>query len=108
MKNLSRAGPITAVCLIWTLITVFQLYQLSQVAAGIPTWSKLYIIAMATGSLIAIGGIWQMKKWGLMLFVGLFILNQAFALSQAQWHINSLLLPLLVLAVGIAHIKQFR
>ncbi|NNG14680.1 MAG: hypothetical protein HKM22_05920 [Gammaproteobacteria bacterium] len=108
MNNISRAAPISAICFIWVLLTVFQLYQLFLIAAELPTWSKLYIIGIATTSLIAIAGIWQMKKWGLMLFIGMFVLNQAVALVQGQWHINTLLLPLLVIAVAIAHIKQFR
>ena len=108
MNSMTRPGPISAICFIWALFTVFQLYQLFLIAAELPTWSKLYIIGIATTSLIAISGIWQMKKWGLMLFIGLFIINQAFALSQGQWHINSLLLPALVIATGMAYIKQFR
>ena len=108
MNSMTRPGAISAICFIWTVATVFQLYQLFLVAAELPTWSKLYIIGIATTSLIAISGIWQMKKWGLMLFIGVFVINQAFALSQGQWHINSLLLPAMVIAAGMAYIKQFR
>ena len=108
MNIVSRAAPISAICFIWTLFTVFQLYQFSRFIAGVSAMDIFLVIAMATASLIAIGGIWQMKKWGLMLFIGIFTLNQIIVLILGQWHINTLILPLLVIAVGAAHIKQFK
>jgi hypothetical protein len=108
MNSMTRPGPISAICFIWTVATVFQLYQFSQISVELPAWSMFYVIGMAAATLTAIAGMWQMRKWGLMLFIGMFILNQAFALTQGQWHVNSLLLPALVIGVGMAHIKQFR
>lgn len=108
MSSLPRPGPVTAICFIWTLVTVFQLYQFSRVMAEVPTWAMFYVIAISAASLAGIAGIWQMKKWGLMVFVGTLAVNQAFALAQGQWHINSLLIPALVIAVGVAHFRQLR
>lgn len=108
MNSPSRPGPITAICFIWTMVTLFQLYQFSQVTVTLPGWSKFYVVGMSAATLTAIAGMWQMKKWGLMLFVAMVVINQAFALTQGSWHINSLLLPALVIGVGIAHLKQLR
>lgn len=108
MRSLPRPGPVTAICFIWTLVTVFQLYQFSRVMADVPAWGVLYVIGVSVASLAGIAGIWQMKKWGLVVFIGTLVVNQAFALAQGQWHINSLLIPALVIAVGVAHIRQLR
>lgn len=108
MNSMTRPGPISAICFIWTVATVFQLYQFSQISVELPAWSTFYVIGMAAATLTGIAGMWQMRKWGLWLFSGMFIFNQAFALTQGQWHVNSLLLPALVIGVGMAHIKQFR
>lgn len=108
MNSMSRPGPVSAICFIWAVVTLFQLYQFSQVSAQAPGWSLFYVVGMSAATLTAIAGMWQMKKWGLMLFMAMFILNQAFSLSQGQWHINSVLLPMLVIMVGVAHMKEFR
>lgn len=112
MNSVTRPGPITAICVIWTAVTVFELYHFATLpAAGtaeLPAWSMFYIIGMAAATLTGIAGMWQMKKWGLMLFTGTAILNQAFALMQGEWQLNSLLLPALVIIVGMAHMRQLR
>ena len=108
MNTMPRPGPISAICFIWALVTLFELYNFSRITVDVPAWSVYYIIGMAAASLTGIAGMWQMKKWGLLLFIGVFFLNQAFALVQGQWQLNSLLLPGLVIAVGLAHMKQFR
>jgi hypothetical protein len=105
---MSRPGPIAAICFIWTAATVFELYHFSRVTADLPAWTTFYIIGMAAATLTGIAGMWQMKKWGLMLFIGMVIINQAVALVQGQWQINSLLLPALVIVVGTTHMKQMR
>lgn len=108
MNNITRPGPISAICFIWTMVTIFELYKFSGVRVELPTWTMFYIVGMAAATLTGIAGMWQMKKWGLMLFIGMFVINQAVALSQGQWHLNTLLLPTLVIAVGLAHFKQMR
>ena len=108
MNSLDRPAPISAICFIWALMTVFQLYQFSSFIGKVAAIDVILVVGLATASLVAIAGIWQMKKWGLMLFVATFITNQVAALVLGQWHVNTLLLPLLVVGVGVAHMKQFR
>lgn len=102
-------GPITAICVIWTLATIFELYRFAQSDfSRLPEWFPFFFVGMSGATLAAISGMWQMKKWGVMLFAGLFALNQAFLIVMGYWGLNSLLMPVLVIIVGMVHLRQMR
>ena len=102
-------GPIIAISVVWTLATIFELYRFSQSdISQLPPWFPFFFIGMSGATLAAIAAMWQMKKWGVIFFAGLFALNQALLITMGYWGINSILMPMLVIVVGMVHLKQMR
>jgi len=104
-----RPGTINAICLIWTLLVGYSLYNLSNAnLTAMPEWFHIYYLALSVGQLIAIIGYWQMRKWGVLLFTSMIVIEQATLISFVGFNPLSLMLPLIVLFVGMAHYNQMR
>jgi len=102
-----RPGPINAICLIWTLYIGYDLYHfVNAQLTGMPEWFFAYYIAISCGQLIAIVGYWQMRRWGVLLFTSTIIIGQAVLIGTVGFNPTSLILPLIVLMVGMAHYNE--
>jgi len=73
-----------------------------------PEWFSAYYLALSIGQLVAIVGYWQMRKWGVLLFTSMIVIEQAMLISYVGFNPLSLMLPLIVLFVGMAHYQQMR
>jgi len=104
-----RPGPINAICLVWTLLIGYSLYNFSNAnLSGLPEWFSTYYLALSVGQLIAIVGYWQMRKWGVLLFTSMIIIEQGMLIGYVGFNPLSLMLPLIVLFVGMAHYNEMR
>lgn len=102
-----RPGPIVAVCFIWLLLLLQEMYLRSQQDISQLAQSQILLIVAATGaSIVAITGIWMMKKWGVYLYIALFLINQIMSISNNNWQLGSVFIPLLIIAVCAAHLKK--
>jgi len=105
----TRPGPVSAICVIWTLYTVYGLYNFTNAPVGnMPEWFMFYYIGISAGYLVGIVGMWQMRRWGLMLFGALVIIEQGMLIGSVGFNPGSLMLPLLVILVGGSHFQEMR
>jgi len=104
-----RPGPISAICLIWTLYVGYGLYHFANAQlTGMPDWFSAYYIALCCGQLIAIVGYWQMRKWGVLLFTSSLIIEQAMLISFVGFNPTSIIPGAIVLMVGMTHYNEMR
>lgn len=104
-----RPGPINAICIIWTLLIGYSLFNLSNAnLTAMPEWFNVYYLALSVGQLIAIIGYWQMRKWGVLLFTSMIVVEQATLITFVGFTPLSLFLPLIVLMVGMVHYNEMR
>lgn len=105
----SRPGPIIGVCIVWLAFTAYAYFSfLNADLSAFPDWFPVYYTAISLIGAIGIAGIWLMRKWGLAIFVISIIVDQTMLMNQQHWHVFSLLLPLMVIMVAIAHLQDMR
>ncbi len=73
-----------------------------------PEWFNIYYLALSVGQLIAIIGYWQMRKWGVLLFTSMIVVEQATLITFVGFTPLSLFLPLIVLMIGMVHYNEMR
>jgi len=105
----TRPGPISAVCVLWSLYIVYGLYNFANTpAANMPEWFLFYYVGLSAFYLVAVVGLWQMRKWGSLLFAAVVVTEQGMLISSVGFHPGSLLLPLLVIMVAGSHFQEMR
>jgi hypothetical protein len=107
--SMQRPGPVIAICIVWAAFTAFRFFNfLNADMSLLPQWFPVYYTLMTTVAVIGIAGLWSMRKWGILVFAAAVAFEQVIIVSQQQWHIISLLLPMMVLMVAAAHIHDMR
>lgn len=107
--EVSRPGPVIGVCIVWAAFTGYAFLTFLQAdLSGFPGWFTGYYTLVTAVALLGIIGILLMRKWGLFVFAAGLLLDQVMLLSQQQWHVFTLLLPMLVIMVAIAHLDDMR
>lgn len=102
----ARPGPIVAVCFVWILLSLQYVYILSQQDITQLAESQILQIVGMMCEFAAIIGIWMMKKWGVYLFIVLFIIKQILFVTHGAWQLGSIFIPLLMIAVSVAHLRK--
>ena len=69
--------------------------------------AALYTVILAAG-VVCMLGLWQMKKWGVIAFVVLFVLGQLVAITQGGWSLGGFVAWLIALIVGIMYYPKMR
>lgn len=109
MVDSSRPGPIIGVCLVWAAFTGYAFFSfLNADLSAFPGWFSLYYMGITALAAVGVAGIWLMRKWGLVLYALSVIIDQGVLASQQHWHIFSLLLPMMVIMVSIAHLQDMK
>lgn len=66
----------------------------------------LMSLFLSLAGIVALIGIWSMKKWGLYLYALVSLSSIAYGLTvQIPW-ISGYLVPLVIAAVGFAHFRK--
>lgn len=58
-----------------------------------------FLVVSAFVGLVAYAGIWMMKKWGVLVFTGLFVVNNIALFAMGQWNALALVLPIIFIAL---------
>jgi hypothetical protein len=98
----NRPVAITVICIISAIGIVLSVIgllmaftALSAIAAWYPFWAA---VSIALGAACTYG-FWMMKKWALILYSVLFVVQQLIGLTTGSWSVISLIIPLIVLAI---------
>ena len=68
-------------------------------AKAVSPYYPLFLIVSAFVGLIAYAGIWMMKKWGVITFTVLFVINNIALFTIGQWNPLVLVLPIIFIAL---------
>ena len=102
-----RPVAITVICVlgfIGAAITIPLIF--SNAASSIGGWYPPYLAFSAAVGLACMIGMWKMKKWGAYTYTGIVGLNQLVLLAMGVWNIVSLLVPAIVVAIALTHVKK--
>jgi len=100
-------AALTAACAVWLLVSGFETWQLlTHYRPGSPVvaWLLVLQLAAAVGVIL----VWRLRSAGLWLFAVVVATTQGMLLYQGRWSFDTLLLPVLVLAVAGAHLNRMR
>jgi len=100
-------AAVIAVSCLWLLASGLETWMLLSRGGASPV-QLAYFLALQAGAAVGVVLIWRMRALGLWIFAGVFALTQAVLLVQGRWAIDTLLLPVLVLAVAGAHLGRMR
>jgi len=109
MFSLTTRPPevIIAVCFVMLAMSLFGMYSLSQVDLSQLSAVQISLsVASMAATLLSILGIWSMRRWGVYLFVVVFLASQFNLIMQQQWVVGSVFIPGLILLICSVNLKR--
>ncbi|MDP3495574.1 MAG: hypothetical protein Q8R82_20910 [Hyphomonadaceae bacterium] len=104
-----RPPAITGICVIGALgVVALAWLAFSGNLYGAPDWYPPYLTVSAIAGATAMVGLFLMRKWGLLLYGGLFAVNQIVLLATGLWSVQSALVPVIVIIVASQHYGRMR
>jgi len=103
-----RPAAITAICVLGALGVAGIAYLFSTGRLEGPDWYMPYLVATAVVGLIAMFGMFQMRRWGVYLYAGMFAVNQVVLFSTGLWTAASIIAPVIVIGVAVMYLSDMR
>ncbi len=72
-----------------------------------PGYPALLGVTSVAG-LICMIGLWNMKQWAAIMYVGLAIVNQVFLISMGLWSPLALIVPGIISIIALKHLDKCR
>ncbi|MAO32579.1 MAG: hypothetical protein CL824_03645 [Crocinitomicaceae bacterium] len=99
------------------LITMICVYLILKFLGGIPLLIKYGFMIMfrdvqmpifltSFAGVLCVYGIWQMKKWGIQLYVVLTAANQLLLFNIGAWSLTSLIFQAILIGVVFSHYNK--
>lgn len=99
-KKVKRPLLITIICILGFMGIPLQIFGLSSIAdVIIPSWYSILNVLFALAYLVGLIFIWKMKKWGLILYTSLAIVEGTIMFSLDIANTASLGISVILLAV---------
>ncbi len=107
----NRPIAITVICVIGFIGVALGIPAMLAVlatgaAAQFPGWYLPYLAVTLIIGLISLIGMWKMKKWGALLYAGMFVVNQCILLATGLWSVGALIIPLIVVVIALSQISK--
>lgn len=103
MKNQAKTKrpiAITIVCIVGFLgLLVLVPFFFSDAAKQVATWYLIYLGISSIIGLSCFVGIWKMKKWGVLGYSAMFLINQVIMILVGLWTLLGLVIPIVILGV---------
>lgn len=97
---------ITAVCTFMVLGALISIpVAFSDTAKSIGAWYPPFLMISTIVGLAVTVGLWQMKKWSVILYVSMFAISQIMMLSTGIWNLLALIVPVIFIAVIASQYK---
>lgn len=99
---------ITIVCAVGAFRVLQTITEFNKLDSATFLWYTIpYVVfSLLFGSLWVVG-VWQMKKWGLMVYAGFLLTNQVISLLLGVWAISSLIMPAIVISIFAFRYNDF-
>ena len=109
-----RPTALTVICIIFFVTAGFGVlmipFVLPKLNAVYGSWYGPYFLISFVLTVISMIGIWRMKKWGLYLYLVLFLVGIIIGIvAKVHFTLPTLLgviVPIVIIAVGLANLKK--
>lgn len=93
-----RPQVISIICLLGIIGAAASAFM--AISTDVFTWDyRLWVLGLAAVQVKAIQGIWNMKKWGVVLYAVKMVLVQLGMMMAGFWSFTSLMFPVLIMLV---------
>lgn len=107
MQQIKKPRILTIVCVIaFTIVVIGFPYIFSPFVKKKGDFFPAILGLFVALQFIAIVGVWFMKKWGVMLYLGTAMANQALLIWIDDWQITSVILPTIFLSISLFFYKR--
>ena len=107
MNTSQRPTAITVICVLGFIgAALSALLIFSPVASAVGSWYPPFLAVACLAGLASMIGMWMMKKWGVLLYTGMFCVAQAVMLAKGLWVPFAVLIPLVVIGIGFANFAK--
>ncbi|MCK4401387.1 hypothetical protein KAW08_03680 [bacterium] len=104
-----RPSIITILCIILLIGVVLRIPRIfSAIVRPTGNWYPPYLAFSYVIGLVCMVGLWMMKKWGIVLYTASFALGQIVLLATGIWNIGTLIIPLIVIAIGFSQFSKMK
>ena len=102
-----RPVAITVICILGFIGAALAIPMVfSSAASNIASWYPPFLGLSALVGLTCMIGLWKMKKWGVFLYAGMFVVIQVVLFATHLWTPFSLLFPIIIIAIGFAYLSK--
>jgi hypothetical protein len=104
-----RPTAITVICILGFAGAAISIpFIFTGAIARVGNWYPPYLVLSTIVGLASMMSLWNMRKWGVYLYTGFFLLTQAVLFVTGLWKWNSLIIPCVVIAIAFNFIKRMR
>ncbi|MBX2964157.1 MAG: hypothetical protein KF687_16720 [Cyclobacteriaceae bacterium] len=104
-----RPAAITVICIVGFIGFAISISTIFSDIVEDGGWYPNYLGLCALIGFACLVGIWQMKKWAVFAYTAFAVLNQILVfiiMGIGWWNITGLIVPAIVIAVALAHVKK--
>ena len=104
-----RPWAITVICVLSLIGAPAAIWILSSgIAEQIGPWYPPYLAGASIVGAICLLGFWKMRRWGVVLYTVLALINQVVLLVAGRWNALAIILPGIVVAIGFGYFSRMR
>tara|TARA_B100000787_G_scaffold75889_1_gene55864 strand:- start:452 stop:1189 length:738 start_codon:yes stop_codon:yes gene_type:complete len=103
-----RPIAITVICVIGFIGAPFAISIIfnQDIALQFGSWYPPYLGLSTVIGLVAMIGLWKMKKWSAYIYTGLVALNQVVLLAMGVWNIMAIIIPGIIIVIALTHVNK--
>ena len=110
MSKQKRPLIISIICILFVVYSIISIVFSYRTISehSIPYWNLILSLIIHLVGLIAIAGIWAMRKWGLLLYLALALIIQIEMGLLNTWSPYLLVAPAVIIGSGLLFYKKFK
>jgi hypothetical protein len=96
----TRPTIITILCVYMTLGAIFNIpFIFSNAVRDVGVWYQSFMVLAVSGGIVAIIGLWKMKKWAVVFYVFMYLVANVVQWAMGIWNIYAAFYPALGIAI---------
>ncbi len=101
-----RPTAITVVCILGFIGAALVLPALFLVAHKMPGWYVGYTGVASVVGLACLIGLWKMKRWAVIAYTTMFVLNQVVLIAAGMWNPMALIIPVVIVGITLSNYSK--
>jgi hypothetical protein len=102
-----RPIAITVICILGFLGVALSIPLIvSDIAGMVGPWYPPYLALGVVVGLACMVGLWMMKKWAVIAYTMMIVINQVVMLAMGVWNVMAIIIPGIVIAIGFSYFSR--